>query len=118
VFLGFPGGSVGKESACNGGDLGLIPGLGRSPGGGHSSPLQSSCLGNTHGHGGLVGYSPWESDTTEQRSTAQSKVLFFYAMNLIDQRKDCPRSKMCIVTGCVVCVCVYIYVCITIYIAT
>ena len=32
VFLGFPGGSTGKESACNVGDLGLIPGLGRSPG--------------------------------------------------------------------------------------
>ena len=34
------GGSVGKESACSVGDLGLIPGLGRSPGGGHGSPLQ------------------------------------------------------------------------------
>ena len=32
VFMGFPGGSDGKESACNAGDLGLIPGLGRSPG--------------------------------------------------------------------------------------
>ena len=37
VFLGFPGGS--KESACNAGDLGSIPGLGRSPGGGHGNPL-------------------------------------------------------------------------------
>ena len=34
----------GKESACNAGDLGLIPGLGRSPGGGHGYPLQYSCL--------------------------------------------------------------------------
>jgi len=40
VFLGFPGGSAGKESACNVGDLGLIPGLGRSPGGEHDNPLQ------------------------------------------------------------------------------
>ena len=39
VFLGFPGGSDGKESACNAGDLGLIPGLGRPPGGGHGYPL-------------------------------------------------------------------------------
>ena len=39
VFLGFPGGSDGKESACNVGDLGSIPGLGRSPGGGHGNPL-------------------------------------------------------------------------------
>ena len=36
---GFPGGSVGKESTCNVGDLDSIPGLGRSPGGGHSNPL-------------------------------------------------------------------------------
>ena len=36
---GFPGGSDGKGSACNAGDLGLIPGLGRSPGGGHSNPV-------------------------------------------------------------------------------
>ena len=39
VFLGFPNGSGGKESACNTGDLDLIPGLGRSPGGGHGNPL-------------------------------------------------------------------------------
>ena len=39
VFLGFPNGSDGKESACNTGDLDLIPGLGRSPGGGHGNPL-------------------------------------------------------------------------------
>ena len=44
--MGFPGGSDGKESACNAGDLGLITGLGRSPGGGHGNPLQYSCLEN------------------------------------------------------------------------
>ena len=43
-FLGFPGGSDGEESACNAGDLGSIPGLGRSPGGGHGNPLQYPCL--------------------------------------------------------------------------
>ena len=42
--MGFPGGSDGKEPACNVEDLGLIPGLGRSPGGGHGNPLQYSCL--------------------------------------------------------------------------
>ena len=42
VFLGFPGGSAGKESACNAGDLGLISGLGRSPGEGKGYPLQYS----------------------------------------------------------------------------
>ena len=43
----FPGGSAGKGSACNAGDLGSIPGLGRSPGGGHGDPLQHSALKNS-----------------------------------------------------------------------
>ena len=43
---GFPGGSDGKASTCNAGDLGLIPGLGRSPGEGNGNPLQYSCLEN------------------------------------------------------------------------
>ena len=43
---GFPGGSDGKASACNAGDLGSIPGLGRSPGEGNGNPLQYSCLEN------------------------------------------------------------------------
>ena len=43
---GFPGGSNGKESACNAGDAGLIPELGRSPGEGNGNPLQYSCLEN------------------------------------------------------------------------
>ena len=38
--------SVGKESACNAGDLGSIPGMGKSPGEGNGNPLQYSCLGN------------------------------------------------------------------------
>jgi len=37
--MGFPGGSTGKESVCNVGDLGLIPGLEKSPGGGHGNPF-------------------------------------------------------------------------------
>ena len=71
VFMGFPGGSDGKESVCSVGDLGLIPGLG----GGHGNPLQYSCLENPHGQRSLAGYSPRghkESDTTEWLSTAQS----------------------------------------------
>ena len=47
VFLGFPGGSAGKESAHNAGDLGLIPGLGRSPAEGKGYPLQYSGLENS-----------------------------------------------------------------------
>ena len=44
--MDFPGGSDGKETGCNAGDLGSILGLGRSPGEGNVSPLQYSCLGN------------------------------------------------------------------------
>ena len=46
LTMGFPGGSEGKASACNGGDLGSIPGSGRSPGEGNGNPLQYSCLEN------------------------------------------------------------------------
>ena len=49
--MGFPGGSEGKESACNAGDLGLIPGLGRSPGAGNSYPLLYSGLENSMDRG-------------------------------------------------------------------
>ena len=60
VFLGFPGSSACKESACKAGDLGSIPGLGRSSGGGwHRNPLQYSCLENPHGQSSLAGCSPW-----------------------------------------------------------
>ena len=45
--MGLPGDSDGKESACNVGDLGLIPGLGRSPGEENGYPLQFSCLENS-----------------------------------------------------------------------
>ena len=51
----FPGGSDDKESTCNAGDLDSIPGLGRSPEGGHGNPLKYSCLENPHGQRSLVG---------------------------------------------------------------
>ena len=76
LIQGFHGGSDGKESTCNTGNLGLIPALGRSPGGGHGNPPQYSCLKNPHEQRSLVGYSPWsrkESDMTEQLSTAHVK---------------------------------------------
>ena len=76
---GFPGGSEVKASACNAGDLGSIPGLGKSPGGGHGNPLQYSCLENLRGQRSLVGYSPWcckELDMIEQLSTAHSTDMY------------------------------------------
>ena len=51
--MGFPGGSDGKEFACIVGDLGSIPGLERSPGGGHGNSLQYSCLENPMDRGAL-----------------------------------------------------------------
>ena len=52
--MGFPGSSAGKESAYNAGDLGLIPGLGRSPGKGKGNLLQYSCLENPVDRGAWV----------------------------------------------------------------
>ena len=58
LFLGFPGGSDGKEFASSEWDLGSMPGTGRSPGGGHGNPLHCSCLENLHGQKHLAGHSP------------------------------------------------------------
>ena len=67
--MSFPGGSDCKESAYNVKDLGLIPRLGRSPGGGHGNPVQNSCLENPMDRGALqvlvAPLSYKESDSTE-----------------------------------------------------
>ena len=65
VFLGFPYGSAGKESACNVGDLGSLPGLGRSPGGGKGYPLLYCGLENSMD---CMVHGVAESDTTEHLS--------------------------------------------------
>ena len=54
----FPGSSDGKEYACNVGDLGSIPGLGRFPEGGHGNPLHYFCPENPHGQRRLASYRP------------------------------------------------------------
>ena len=77
--LGFPDISAGKESTCNAGEPGLIPGLGRSPGGRHGNTLQYPCLENPHCQRSPAGYSPRghkKSDTAERLSTAHSTNLF------------------------------------------
>ena len=62
---------------------GLIPGLGRSPGGGHGYELQYSCLENPHGQRSLAGYSSWgqhkESDRAELLTLSLSLVILFKA---------------------------------------
>ena len=75
MIMAFPSGSAGKESACNAGDLGLIPGLGRSPGEGKGYPLQHSDLENSMD-------SPWghkESDTTERCSLHFNIIMCSFA---------------------------------------
>ena len=75
VILSFPGGSDNKESAFSAGDLGSVPGLGRSPAGGNGNPLQDSCLESPYGQRILAGYSPGglqELDVTEWLSTVIS----------------------------------------------
>ena len=73
--VGFPGGSDSKESTCNVGNLGLIPGLGRSPGGGYGNTLPYSCLENSHGQRSLEGYSLWGQKETD---TAEPPSLFHF----------------------------------------
>ena len=71
---GLPSGSVVKKNLPameepQETQVGLIPGLGRSPEGGHGNPLQYSCLEKLHGQRSLVGYGPWgrkELDLTEE----------------------------------------------------
>ena len=64
-MLSFPGGSEVKASTCNVGDLGSIPGSGRSPGEGNGNPLQYSCLENPMDRGAWWATVHKESDTTE-----------------------------------------------------
>ena len=75
IFLGFPRGLAGKQSACNSGHLGLIPWLGRSPGEGKGYPLQDSGLENSM-DGIVHGVSSW--DTTEQLSQSYLKTEIFF----------------------------------------
>ena len=81
--MSFPGGSDGKESARNAGDLGLIPELERSPGGGHGNPLQCSCLENFMDRGAwratVCGAA--ESDTAERLSTLSTALTSVVSMS-------------------------------------
>ena len=78
----FPGTSAGKESACNASDLGLIPGLGRSPGEGNRYPLQYSCLENSMDRGA------WQVQSMGQQSWTQTKArntLFSLSSNKLKE---------------------------------
>ena len=94
ICFGFPGSSDGKASASNAGELGSIPGSGRSPGEGNGNPLQYSCLEISHGQRSLVGYSLWdrkESDTTERLFCFLFvKVICFGFSMLVTERDRTP----------------------------
>ena len=77
MFLGFPGISDGKESAWNAGDLGSIPGLGRSPGEGNGNPLQYSCLVNSMNRG------TWRPTVHGIRRVGHNWVTLFFFTFLI-----------------------------------
>ena len=72
----FPGGSGGKESACSAGDLGLIPGLGRSPGDGNGNPLQYSCLENCMDRGGWWATVPGVTKSQTRLSNFNTTITF------------------------------------------
>ena len=103
------GSSAGKESACNAGDLGSIPGLRRSPGGGHGNPFQYSCLENSHGQRCLVGCSPWghkELDTTEWLSTSHTIFHCVYIPQLlyplsVGRHLDCFHVLVAVISAAV-----------------
>jgi len=77
VFLGFPDGSAGKESACNAGDLGSIPGLGRSPGKGKSYPLSI-----------LAWRIPWTVLSGGSQRVGHNWATFTHSEGLTEVRKD------------------------------
>ena len=84
LFLDFPGGSDGKESACTAGDLGSIPGLGRSFGGRHGNPLHYSLLENPHGH-------DWVTKHTH-RGGLNNRNVFLIVLEAVSLRSGCRHG--------------------------
>ena len=74
----FPDSSVGKEFACNAGDLSSIPGLGRSPGEGNGNPLQYSCLENPKDRGA------WQATVNRVASWTRLSTIFLSEVTYVD----------------------------------
>ena len=106
IFLGFPGGSDGKGSTCKVGDLGLILGLGRSPGEGHGNPLQYSCLENPYGQRSLAtvhGITKGQTQLSKQ-STAHKTIKMTLLRPLMTNFKVTVRTD-CAVSAWSCCLC-------------
>ena len=86
--MGFPGGSDRKESVCNAGDLGLMPGLGRSPGEGKGNPLQYSCLENPMHRGAWWATVHGVAKNLTQLSTHTHTHTYTHTNTLVEQRED------------------------------
>ena len=108
VFLGLPSGSAGKETACIVGDLGSIPGLGRTPEGGHGNLLQYSCVENPHGLRSLEGYSPWGHKESDSMELTHKHILrklpfmgnvvldvFILSNSLLSRKLFLPEESQC-----------------------
>ena len=94
VFLGFPGGLAGKESTCKAGDLGSIPGLGKSPGKGNGHPLQYSGLENSTD---CIVHGVSKLDTTERLSLSETeRTLYSFPLHqwglMYSESHPCPPS--------------------------
>ena len=94
--LGFPRGSYSKESACNAGDPGLIPGSGKIPRRREWQPTPVFLPGKSHGRRNLVGYSPWghkESDTTERLTFTLPLISWWQSPFAVIVEP--PENKVC-----------------------
>ena len=96
AVLGFPGCSVVKNPSASGGDLGLIPGLGRSPGEGNGNPLKYSCLENSVDC--LAGYSPRGYNRVQHNLVTKQQVcyhhcLFFFLLSFSEVATELFRNS-------------------------
>ena len=98
MSTGFPDDSDSKESACNAGDLGSIPGLGRSAGGGNGYPLQYSCLGNPMDRGAWQASGGCKELDTTDGLTLSFFFFFKYVHNLLFLSVWFFRFCCCLVT--------------------